>query len=83
MQQNMREVFGKGIPESALSGSLRDFKAPVGTNLLERVSGFFAWQDLRRSYDLWPYAKSTETAPKTHCSAKTDRGDDIQGVNLA
>lgn len=71
------------IPEAALTGSLRDYRAPVGTNLLERVEGFFAWQDLRRQYDLWPYAKSTDTAPKTHCSAKTDRGDKISGVNFA
>lgn len=83
MHQNLKDRTGTGIPESALSGSLRDFKAPSGTDLLERISGFFAWQDLRRSHDLWPYAKSTATAPKTHCAAKTDRGDDIQGVNFA
>ncbi len=71
------------IPEAALTGSLRDYRAPSGTNLLNRVEGFYAWQDLRRQHDLWPYAKSTATAPKTHCSAKTDRGDEIAGVNFA
>jgi hypothetical protein len=28
-----------------------------------------------RQHDLWPYAKSTETTPKTHCTAKSDSGD--------
>jgi len=83
MQRNIRDISNRAIPESALSGSVRDFKAPSGTDLLERISGFFAWQDLRRAHNLWPYAKSTATAPKTHCSAKTDRGDDIHGVNFA
>jgi len=83
MHRNFKDIADKAIPESALSGSLRDFKAPNGIDLLDRISGFFDWQDLRRSYNLWPYAKSTATAPKTHCAAKTDRGDDIQGVNFA
>lgn len=71
------------VPDAALGGSLRDYRSPEGVDLLERVGGFFKWQDLRRSYNLWPYAKSTATAPKTHCSAKNDRGDDMQGVNFA
>jgi 7-keto-8-aminopelargonate synthetase-like enzyme len=83
MQRNFGDFSGKAIPESALSGSLRDFKAPSGAHLLERICGFFAWQDLRRSHNLWPYAKSTATAPTTHCSARSDRGDDIRGVNFA
>lgn len=71
------------IPREALTGSLRDFRAPTGTNLLERVSGFFEWQDLRRQYDLWPYAKSSSIAPKTHCAVLTDGGQQIEGVNFA
>lgn len=74
---------GVSIPAAALTGSLRDYRAPAGKDLLKRVEGFFDWQDLRRTHDLWPYAKSTASAPKTSCTAKSDRGDDIQGVNFA
>ena len=83
MYKNSKENAELSIPEAALNGSLRDFKSPSGTDLLERVSGFFEWQDLRRQHNLWPYARSTSSAPKTHCSAKTDRGEEIQGVNFA
>ncbi|MEX0344250.1 MAG: aminotransferase class I/II-fold pyridoxal phosphate-dependent enzyme [Rhizobiaceae bacterium] len=71
------------IPRNALTGSLRDYRAPSGTDLLGRVSGFFDWQDLRRQYDLWPYAKSSSIAPKTHCAVLTDGGLQIEGVNFA
>lgn len=71
------------IPEKALGGSLRDFRLPGGADLLARADAFFAWQDVRRSFDLWPYARSTATAPKTHCSAHTDAGKQISGVNFA
>ncbi len=71
------------IPEGALTGSLRDYKLPAGSDLLGRVEGFFAWQDMRRKHDLWPYAKSTATAPRTHCSARSDDGTEIRGVNFA
>ncbi len=71
------------IPMQALSGSLRDYRTPAGTNLLKRVEGFYEWQDLRRQHAMWPYARSTATAPKTHCEARTDRGDEIRGVNFA
>jgi 7-keto-8-aminopelargonate synthetase-like enzyme len=70
-------------PEEALSGSLRDFKSLPGTDLLGRTDPFYDWQDLRRQFDLWPYAKSTATAPKTCCTAMTDCGKPISGVNFA
>ncbi|MEM9332530.1 MAG: aminotransferase class I/II-fold pyridoxal phosphate-dependent enzyme [Pseudomonadota bacterium] len=71
------------IPVEALEGSLRDYISPKEKNLLDRAEGFFNWQDVRRQNDLWPYARSTATAPKTHCSAKTDSGIEISGVNFA
>ena len=71
------------IPPQALTGSLRDYRAPTGTDLLGRISGFYDWQDLRRQYDLWPYAKSSSIAPKTHCAVLTDGGQQIEGVNFA
>jgi len=70
-------------PLEALTGSLRDFRSPQGSDLIGRVEPFFAWQDLRRSYDLWPYAKSTATAPKTRCAAISDSGRAFAGVNFA
>ena len=83
MTNKLDNKAGARIPEEALTGSLRDYKMPTGTDLVNRINGFYEWQDLRRSYDLWPYAKSTATAPKTHCSAKSDAGDLIKGVNFA
>lgn len=70
-------------PVEALEGSLRDHISPKNTEILERATGFYKWQDARRQHDLWPYARSTATAPKTHCSAKSDAGDEISGVNFA
>ena len=70
-------------PEEALRGSLRDYRVMPGTNLLTRFEPFYAWQDLRRQYDLWPYAKSTATAPKTYCATVTDSGKAYSGVNFA
>jgi len=70
-------------PLEALTGSLRDFRSPQGPDLIGRVEPFFQWQDLRRQCDLWPYAKSTATAPKTRCAALSDSGMAFTGVNFA
>jgi glycine C-acetyltransferase len=71
------------VPGEALVGSVRDYRAPTGTDLIGRVDEFFRWQDLRRRHNLWPYAKSTASAPKTHCAAKTDSGENVAGINFA
>lgn len=71
------------IPMEALGGSLRDYKSPKGIDLLSRLNGFYDWQNLRREHNMWPYARSTASAPKTHCEAKTDNGQKLQGVNFA
>ncbi|HJU31637.1 MAG TPA: pyridoxal phosphate-dependent aminotransferase family protein [Hyphomicrobiaceae bacterium] len=71
------------LPEAALQGSLRDYRVLPGTDLIARTEPFFDWQDLRRHYGLWPYAKSTSTAPKTFCTAMTDSGAAVSGVNFA
>lgn len=72
------------VPETALQGSLRDFLAPKGPDLLGRSHVFFDWQDLRRRNGLWPYARSTATAPLAHTTAWSDDGTDrIQGINFA
>ena len=67
----------------ALKGSLRDYRELPGTDLIARADAFFAWQDLRRQFDLWPYAKSTASAPRTTCLANTDSGKKLSGVNFA
>ena len=71
------------VPESALGGSLRDYRAPGGPDLIARVGVFYDWQNLRRQHDLWPYARSTSTAPKARCEARSDAGADFSGINFA
>ncbi len=85
MQHNNKpaQAAGATIPPAALTGSLRDYRSPEGPDLMNRFNSFYEWQDLRRTYNVWPYAKSTETAPKTTCSAKTDSGIEFSGVNFA
>jgi len=71
------------IPDEALTGSLREYKLPEGQHLIERVKDFYGWQNLRREHNLWPYAKSTSSAPRTHTTALTDAGQKLAGVNFA
>lgn len=78
----MRYVEGDP-PVSALTGSLREYRDPRGRSLLKRVEEFYAWQDVRRQYGLWPYSKSTDEAPTTNCAAKDDAGRSFRGVNFA
>jgi 7-keto-8-aminopelargonate synthetase-like enzyme len=70
-------------PEAALTGSMRDFRVPGGSDLLGRVEGFFRWQNLRRKHELWPFSRSTEEAPSAVCAARDDRGMKMHGVNFA
>ncbi len=76
-------TIDNAVPADTLLGSLRDYRAPGGGDLIGRADAFFQWQDRRRSFGLWPYARSTETAPKTRCSARCDNGTPIEGVNFA
>jgi glycine C-acetyltransferase len=73
----------RSAPVVALEGSLKDFRAPKGPDIIERVHGFYDWQDLRRRHDLWPYARSTESAPLASCEARTDAGMAFTGINFA
>ena len=76
-------ITSKPVPEAALTGSLRDYRAPEGPNLISRVAGFYEWQNLRREHELWPYARSTATAPMARCEAKSDTGAAFSGINFA
>ncbi len=71
------------VPPAALTGSMRDFRVPQGTDLLGRTEGFFQWQDLRRQNGLWPFSRATEEGPRTICAAQDDSGNKMRGVNFA
>jgi len=75
--------FDADITAAALEGSVRDYRVTVGPDLVGRTRDFYQWQDLRRRQGLWPYARSTASAPLTHCAALTDDGRKFTGVNFA
>ncbi|MGZ8408800.1 MAG: aminotransferase class I/II-fold pyridoxal phosphate-dependent enzyme, partial [Hyphomicrobium sp.] len=77
----MTEVNAK--PFGALEGSMRDFRYPAGANLLDRVDGFYDWQQARRKAGVWPLGRSTEHGPHSKCQARTDEGELFEGVNFA
>jgi 7-keto-8-aminopelargonate synthetase-like enzyme len=68
---------------NALEGSMRDFRNPGGRDLLARVEGFYAWQNLRRENGLWPLGRSTDHGPHRRVTARDDNGNAMQGVNFA
>jgi glycine C-acetyltransferase len=75
-------TYGR-VPPAALTGSMRDFRVPGGTDLLGRTEGFFRWQDLRRQNGLWPFSRATEDGPRTICAAQDDSGNKMRGINFA
>jgi glycine C-acetyltransferase len=75
--------FSPIAPIEALTGSLREYREPHGTDMFGRVESFFHWQDLRRQHGFWPYSKSTEVAPQPICAALDDAGREIKGINFA
>jgi 7-keto-8-aminopelargonate synthetase-like enzyme len=79
----MSESYYPAVPEAALTGSVRDFRVPTGPDLLKRVEGFYAWQDLRRRNGVWPYSRSTQSGPTAVCTAEDDTGAPMTGVNFA
>src|SRR5882672_6868740 len=79
----MHEFGDKSVPLETLTGSLREYRDPRGSDLFRRVEAFFQWQDLRRTHGFWPYSKSTDDAPKTVCAVKDDSGRSFRGVNFA
>jgi 7-keto-8-aminopelargonate synthetase-like enzyme len=72
-----------GVPESALQGSMRDYRVPVGADLLGRTHGFFQWQDVRRQSGTWPFSRATESGPSEACAIRDDAGMLSKGVNFA
>lgn len=66
-----------------LSGSMKDFRHLPGSNLLDRVSAFYEWQEARRAIGVWPLGRSTEQGAFSRCTARTDDGELFAGVNFA
>ena len=71
------------VSSVALSGSMRDFRVPKGSDLLERVDGFFQWQNERRRNGLWPFSRAAVTGPMATVMAQDDAGRTMSGVNFA
>ena len=71
------------VSEAALKGSMRDFRVPKGSNLLDRVEGFYEWQNVRRRNGVWPFSRSTQSGPAAVCMALDDTGSAMTGVNFA
>ena len=72
-----------GVPEYALQASMRDFRVPTGPNLLERIEGFYFWQDTRRRAGLWPFSRAMEKGPSSSAAVRDDAGSLSEGVNFA
>ena len=62
---------------------MRDFRVPRGADLLQRIEGFYSWQDTRRQCGLWPFSRSAQTGPGATVAAQDDRGRAAAGVNFA
>lgn len=72
-----------GVPETALKGSMRDFRVMEGPDLLGRCDAFYNWQANRRRSGTWPFSRSTETGPASSCAVRDDSGGLTTGVNFA
>ncbi|KAF0114530.1 MAG: glycine C-acetyltransferase [Rhodospirillaceae bacterium] len=71
-----------GYPEITLEGSSREYREVKGRHALTRVAPFFDWQNERRQYGLWPYAKVSDIPPRTECAIRYNNGETIAGINF-
>jgi glycine C-acetyltransferase/8-amino-7-oxononanoate synthase len=71
------------VPSDALQKSLTHFAKPSGTDLIERTTPFYAWQDRRRRHSVWPYARSLDSEPGPEAKIRTDDGRGFAGINFA
>lgn len=67
---------------AVLRGSLREFRQMPGADLLERIEGFYTWQNERRRENLWPYSRSTAQGPRPICTVADDAGRRLRGINF-
>lgn len=80
------------IPEAAsvaeatdpatLDGSMQDFRALGGDDIIARVDRYYRWQDCRREHGLWPFGRA-EAGPRRHATVHDDGGRTMSGVNFA
>ena len=67
----------------ALSGSVAQFAAPRGPDLLRRAQALEAWVALRMRHGVWPYARVLEGAPGPLASVGADGQPARRGINFA
>ena len=79
----MSNIYVKSTVPAALTGSMRDFRVPAGSDLVSRVDAFYNWQNTRRQCGVWPFSRSTETGVGAECDASDDSGNKMSGVNFA
>lgn len=79
----MGDLSSRGVSSDPLTGSLRDYRDPKGTDVFTRVRPFFEWEDSRRQGGYWPYSRSTDSAPKPVCAVRDDAGRPLRGINFA
>src|SRR5579884_2275779 len=70
---SVSDLDGDGLSLEALTGSLREYRDPMGIELLGRVEPFYRWQEARRRLGYWPYSRATAQAPRPSAPARTMR----------
>lgn len=73
----------KSVSAIAQSGSAADFRSINGASLEQRVAALAHCYNERLKYGLWPYNKSTRSAPATTTIQVEETGRSVTGVNLA
>jgi len=66
-----------------LDGTTRDFKDPVGPELLCRTTAFEAWRNQRAIGGYWPYSRALHGAPAAETQITDVLGRPARGVNFA
>jgi len=79
----MAKIYESVTEPRALTGSMRDFRVPEGSDLIGRVDSFYQWQNARRQSGVWPFSRATETGVGSECEASDDSGNRMSGVNFA
>ena len=74
--------IGKSVLPSTLTGSLREYRMVPGANLLQRIEGFYNWQNERFRDGFWPYSRATDKGPRSNCAVSDEAGRKTDGVNF-
>src|SRR6516165_8764333 len=79
--RTMNKTESADLP-ATLKGSLREYRVVEGSNLLQRIEGFHAWQKARLEDGFWPYSRATDFGPRTDCQVSDELGRPTEGVNF-